>query len=66
MPSWTSCAPSRPTATRFLLDLEARERARTGIANLRVQFNRVHGFYIEVTQQARPTRCRATTGAARP
>ncbi|WP_373714714.1 DNA mismatch repair protein MutS [Roseateles sp.] len=34
----------------FLLDLEIRERARTGIANLRVQFNRVHGFYIEVTQ----------------
>jgi len=33
----------------FLLDLEARERARTGIANLRVQYNRVHGFYIEVT-----------------
>ena len=34
----------------FLLALEARERERTGIANLRVQFNRVHGFYIEVTQ----------------
>ena len=34
----------------FLIDLEARERTRTGIANLRVQFNRVHGFYIEVTQ----------------
>ncbi len=34
----------------FLLELEARERARTGIANLRVQFNKVHGFYIEVTQ----------------
>jgi len=33
----------------FLLQLEARERARSGIANLRVQFNRVHGFYIEVT-----------------
>jgi DNA mismatch repair protein MutS len=33
----------------FLIELEARERARTGIANLRVQFNRVHGFYIEVT-----------------
>ena len=33
----------------FLLDLEARERVRTGIANLRVQFNKVHGFYIEVT-----------------
>ena len=34
----------------FLLDLEGREKARTGIANLRVQFNRVHGFFIEVTQ----------------
>jgi DNA mismatch repair protein MutS len=33
----------------FLLDLETRERARTGIANLRVEYNRVHGFYIEVT-----------------
>ena len=33
----------------FLIDLETRERARSGIPNLRVQFNRVHGFYIEVT-----------------
>jgi len=35
---------------QFLLDLEARERARTGIANLKVEYNRVHGFYIEVTR----------------
>ncbi|WP_296492266.1 DNA mismatch repair protein MutS [Rhodoferax sp.] len=34
----------------FLLNLETREKARTGIANLRVQFNRVHGFFIEVSQ----------------
>jgi DNA mismatch repair protein MutS len=34
----------------YLIDLETRERSRTGIANLRVQFNKVHGFYIEVTQ----------------
>ena len=34
----------------FLLDMEGREKARTGITNLRVQFNKVHGFYIEVTQ----------------
>ena len=34
----------------FLLDLEVREKARTGITNLRVQFNRVHGFFIEVSQ----------------
>jgi DNA mismatch repair protein MutS len=33
----------------FLLDLEGRERVRTGIANLKVEYNKVHGFYIEVT-----------------
>jgi DNA mismatch repair protein MutS len=33
----------------YLVALEARERERTGIANLRVQYNKVHGFYIEVT-----------------
>jgi len=33
----------------FLIDLEGRERTRSGITNLRVQFNRVHGFYIEVS-----------------
>jgi DNA mismatch repair protein MutS len=37
------------TCDAFLLDLEQRERSRTGINNLRVQFNKVHGFYIEVT-----------------
>ena len=36
-------------AGQFLIDLETRERAETGIANLRVEYNRVHGFYIEVT-----------------
>ncbi|HEX5628955.1 MAG TPA: DNA mismatch repair protein MutS, partial [Usitatibacteraceae bacterium] len=34
----------------FLLEMERRERERTGIANLRVEFNKVHGFFIEVTQ----------------
>jgi DNA mismatch repair protein MutS len=33
----------------FLVALEAHERERTGIANLKVEYNRVHGFYIEVT-----------------
>ncbi len=33
----------------FLVDLEARERQRSGIASLKVEYNRVHGFYIEVT-----------------
>ena len=35
-------------ADRFLLDLEARERERTGIASLKVSYNRVHGYYIEI------------------
>jgi len=34
---------------QFLLDLEVRERARTQIPSLKVEFNKVHGFYIEVT-----------------
>ena len=33
----------------FLVELEARERERSGIGNLKVEFNKVHGFYIEVT-----------------
>jgi len=36
-------------AGTFLIDLEARERERTGIPNLRVAYNHVHGYYIEVT-----------------
>ena len=34
----------------FLLALERRERERTGLATLKVEYNRVHGFYIEVTR----------------
>ena len=33
----------------FLSELELRERGRTGIPNLRVAYNSVHGFYIEIT-----------------
>ena len=33
----------------FLLAIEARERERTGITSLKVEYNRVHGFYIEVS-----------------
>ncbi|WP_315286845.1 DNA mismatch repair protein MutS [Neisseria bacilliformis] len=34
----------------FLLDLEARERERTGLSTLKVEYNRVHGFYIELSK----------------
>ncbi|HXU41866.1 MAG TPA: DNA mismatch repair protein MutS [Burkholderiales bacterium] len=33
----------------FLLALEQKEKQRTGIPNLRVAYNSVHGYYIEVT-----------------
>ena len=35
-------------ADSFLLELEAREREATGIAALKVGYNRVHGYYIEL------------------
>jgi DNA mismatch repair protein MutS len=36
-------------AGAFLVELEIKERQRTGIPNLRVAYNSVHGYYIEVT-----------------
>ena len=37
-------------ADQYLADLELRERQRSGISTLRVNYNRVHGYYIEVTR----------------
>jgi len=37
-------------AGTFLLELETRERARSGIGTLKVEYNKVHGFYIEVSR----------------
>ncbi|HEX5636590.1 MAG TPA: DNA mismatch repair protein MutS, partial [Gammaproteobacteria bacterium] len=37
-------------ADQFLVDLETRERERTGINTLKVSYNRVHGYYIELTR----------------
>jgi DNA mismatch repair protein MutS len=34
----------------YLASLEARERERTGIASLKVRFNRVFGYYIEISK----------------
>ncbi len=35
---------------QWVLDMETREREETGIKNLRIQYNRVFGYYIEVTR----------------
>jgi len=37
-------------AGQFLIDLETQEKARTGIATLKVGYNRVHGYYIEISR----------------
>jgi DNA mismatch repair protein MutS len=39
---------------RYIGELEAAERARTGIASLKVRFNQVFGYYIEVTKPNLP------------
>src|SRR5690606_31777152 len=37
-------------ADQFLVDLEARERVASGIPNLKLGYNRVHGYYIEISK----------------
>ena len=37
-------------AGQFLLDIEQRERQITGISTLKVGYNRVHGYYIEISR----------------
>ena len=37
-------------ANKYLDDLELRERKRTGINNLKVGYNRVHGYFIEISK----------------
>ena len=40
----------RDNESEFLTELENRERERTQISTLRVGFNRVHGYYIEISR----------------
>ena len=42
-------------ADRFLDELERRERERSGIGSLKVGYNKVHGFYIEIGKAAART-----------
>ncbi|NIL94510.1 MAG: DNA mismatch repair protein MutS [Woeseiaceae bacterium] len=37
-------------ADQYLIDLETREKERTGIATLKLGYNRVHGYYIEISK----------------
>jgi len=40
----------KDNAGQYLIDLEIREREQTGISTLKVSYNRIHGYYIEVTR----------------
>lgn len=37
-------------ADQYLVDLEAREREKSGISTLKLGYNRVHGYYIEISK----------------
>ena len=41
---------AQTSGKQWILDLEAKEREATGIRNLRIQYNKVFGYYIEVTK----------------
>jgi DNA mismatch repair protein MutS len=41
-------------ATDILVKMEQRERERTGIATLKIDYNKVHGYYIEVSKANAP------------
>jgi DNA mismatch repair protein MutS len=37
-------------ASQYLIDLETQEREKTGLSTLKVGYNRVHGYYIEISR----------------
>ena len=64
-PSSTSCATSPRAARDRIAAIEARERERTGIASLKVKFNSVFGYYIEITRSHLASRARRLPCASR-
>ena len=50
MPSWTSCAPSAARGRGSSPGWRRRRKARTGISSLKIRYNKVFGYYIEVTK----------------
>ena len=48
--NWISCGEASRNGHQWIADLEAKERELTGIKNLKIQYNRVFGYYIEVTK----------------
>ncbi|MCK7507700.1 MAG: hypothetical protein MZV70_29065 [Desulfobacterales bacterium] len=53
-------------AKGYLAQLEVREKERTGITALKVSYNKVFGYYIEVPKATGRVGARRTTCASRP
>ncbi|MEI2776548.1 MAG: hypothetical protein V9G19_11395 [Tetrasphaera sp.] len=53
-------------AKEWIANLEQTERERLDIKSLKVGYNKVFGYYIEITNTPRAARCRPTTSASRP
>ncbi len=49
MPSSMSCRLLRKDSRQWIADLEAKEREATGINTLKIGYNRVFGYYIEIS-----------------
>jgi DNA mismatch repair protein MutS len=49
-PELDHCRSLAHDSKRHILALEARERERTGISSLKIRYNRVFGYYLEVTR----------------
>ena len=64
IPSSTSCATISRSGKQRIAEMEDAERARTGIASLKIRYNRVFGYYIEISK-SNLAPCRPTTTASR-
>ncbi len=49
MPNWMSCIAIAFTGKDYLLKLQNREIENTGISSLKIAYNKVFGYYLEVT-----------------
>ena len=49
MKKWIVFEKQKSEGKNWLADLETKEREKTGIKNLRIRYNKVFGYYLEVT-----------------
>ncbi len=62
-PTWTSCGELLTDTKGVIAKLEAAEKEKTGIKSLKVGFNKVFGYYIEVSKSYYDQVPRSTSGS---